>query len=234
MLPIRGLAAPCHSQDVQARRDIVRGNLAMEQTEMFHFISAQPLMTSKHDRLHSSKTTTAGTCIGPMPLPQWRDNIETWHLTFKEKKAIYGDARMLPHCRPDYDQDLVGTGASRVMQVRKDSDSEPVTYNALHRNVIEELTHQIGGRGKVRAIVDLTPHGAHDCHDGDGMADPVPWSLLQREAQGTDQEEAGRDGLPCDADPEIVAVRCGPGSADHHQEASGFKSLYWHHKDPHT
>ena len=124
---------------------------------MFHFISAQPLMTSKHDRLHSSKTTTAGTCIGPMPLPQWRDNIETWHLTFKEKKAIYGDARMLPHCRPDGDQDLVGTGASRVMQVRKDSDSEPVTYNALHRNVIEELTHQIGGRGKVRAIVDLTP-----------------------------------------------------------------------------
>ena len=140
-------------EDVQARRDVVRGNLSMEQSEQFHFVASSALAASKRDRLHTPKATTAGTCIGPMPLQNWSCYTDVWHMSFKDKKAIYGDARILPGGRPGCDQDLAGSGAQRVTHVRKDIDIEPVTYNGLHRKMFEEMTHQVG---KVRAIVDLT------------------------------------------------------------------------------
>ena len=143
-------------QDVVSRRDTVRGNLSMEQTENFYFVTDRGLQTTKRNRLHMQKATTAGTSIGPMPLPDWKKPDETFSLTYKDKKAIYGDARILPSGRMDGDQDLTGSGEKRVAHTRKDGDIEPVTYNGLHRHHWEELVHQVGGKGKVRCILDLT------------------------------------------------------------------------------
>lgn len=128
----------------------------MDQTEQFHFVSANPLLTMKRPRVYDAKSSTAGTCVGPMPLPDWKDCEQTWIMTFKDKKAMYGDARILPGGRPDSDGDLVGTGAQRQPQYRKDEDLEPVTYNALHPHLWEELMNQVGPRGMLRCVVDLT------------------------------------------------------------------------------
>ena len=130
--------------------------MSMDQTEHSHYVSAVTLATAKRARLHVPKTSTAGTCIGPMPLPDWKSTSDTWNMSFKDKKAIYGDARLLPSGRPDGDSDLIGSGEKRVGHVRKDSDIEPLCYHGFHRNTIEELVHQVGSKGKIRCIVDLT------------------------------------------------------------------------------
>lgn len=129
----------------------------MEQTEQFHFVTGSPLLTAKRPRYHSAQISTAGTCIGPMPLPDWQKADETWCCSFKDKKIMYGDARILPSGRMEGDSDLVGTGLVRQPQQRKDDDIEPVTYHGLHRHVIEELLHQVGPSKRLVAIIDLTP-----------------------------------------------------------------------------
>lgn len=129
----------------------------MDQTEHFYYVTARGLLTSKRPRKHMKKSTTAGTSIGPLPLPDWKDTSDTWHLSFKDKKVLWGQARILPSGRPDGDQDLVGSGEKRVTQARKDGDVEPVCYHSLHRVVFEELVHQVGPWEKIRCIVDLTP-----------------------------------------------------------------------------
>ena len=130
--------------------------MSMDQTEHFHFISKFPLLTEKRPRLHTKKASTAGTCIGPCPLPDLRREDETWRISFAQKKILYGDfGRILPGGRADQDADLKGTDDKRVPAVRMDKDIEPVTYNGLHREVVEEMVHQIGGKN-VRAIIDLT------------------------------------------------------------------------------
>ncbi len=78
-------------------------------------------------------------------------------MTFKDKKALYGNARILPSGRPEGDADLAGSGEKRVSHVRKDSDIEPVCYQGLHRNVWEELLNQAGNRDRLKCIIDLTP-----------------------------------------------------------------------------
>ncbi len=62
----------------------------------------------------------------------------------------------MPSGRPEGDAELANTGENRVGHVRKDSDIEPVCYHALHRNMAEELVHQIGSKGKIKCIIDLT------------------------------------------------------------------------------
>ena len=144
-------------QDVLSRRDNVRGYLSMEQTETFLFISEAPLATAKRPRVAIKGSTTAGNCISEMRLPTWKDACETWQMSFADKKELYGDARVLPGQRPDCDTDLAGTGAQRVTHVRKDEDIEPVSYNAIHKYVWEEVMHQVGSKGRLRAVIDLTP-----------------------------------------------------------------------------
>ena len=78
-------------------------------------------------------------------------------MSFADKKELYGDARVLLGQRPDCDTDLAGTGAQRVTHVRKDEDIEPVSYNAIHKYVWEEVMHQVGSKGRLRAVIDLTP-----------------------------------------------------------------------------
>ena len=130
--------------------------MSMEQVEHFHFVSKAPLLTQKRSRLHANKMTTAGTAIGPCPLPDLRSDSATWRITFKQKKELYGEfGRILPGGRADQDADLKGSDSKREKLVRTDKDIEPVTYHGLHREVIEELVHQIGGRN-VKCIIDLT------------------------------------------------------------------------------
>eukprot|EP00959_Pyramimonas_sp_CCMP1952_P023169 487254-Pyramimonas_sp.AAC.1 len=128
----------------------------MEQSENFIFISQQQLQTDKRPRLHNPKTTTAGTCIGPMPLPDLKNYKETWCLSLKDKKAIYGEARIAPYGRFDGDE-LAGQSDRRASIARRDTDIQPVAYHALHKSLWEELVHQVGGKKRVKCIIDLTP-----------------------------------------------------------------------------
>ena len=139
---------------MQNRRDTVRGNLSMEQTENFYFVTSGGLLTAKRPRLHVAKSTTAGTSIGPVSLPDWKKADETFCMTFKDKKAVYGDARIQTSGRVD--EELKGSGSQRAPHIRKDNDVEPLTYHGLHRDHWEELVHQVGGKGKVKCILDLT------------------------------------------------------------------------------
>ena len=48
-------------------------------------------------------------------------------------------------------------GKTVKASVRKDTDLEPVTFYAHHETLLEELLHQVGGKGHLRAVLDLTP-----------------------------------------------------------------------------
>ena len=58
-------------------------------------------------------------------------------MSFADNKELYGDACVLPGQRPDCDADLAGTGAQRVSHERRDTNIEPVAYNAIHKDVWE-------------------------------------------------------------------------------------------------
>ena len=129
----------------------------MEQTEIFTFFSAFQLESSVRTRVHYERNTTAGTSCGPFRLPDLQDNASTWHMTFKDKKQLYGEARILPSGRPECDADLINSGVTRAVQARRDQDVEPVTYHGHHRVLWEELVHQVGPKGHLKTVVDLTP-----------------------------------------------------------------------------
>ena len=141
-------------EHVQSRRDILRGGLSISQTENFHFVSRKFLESSKRTRMHHHKNTTAGNGLADCPLPDNSNAKEVWHLSFKDKKELYGTARILPGgCVDDGQTD---SNTSRASVVRRDTDMEPVTYHGTHFDLLEELVHQIGAKGNVRAIIDLT------------------------------------------------------------------------------
>ena len=66
----------------------------------------------------------------------------------------YGDARILPGGRVDDDRGADQT--KRVSVVRKDVDLEPVTYHASHTHVCEDVLHQVGSKGRLKLIFELT------------------------------------------------------------------------------
>ena len=90
-------------------------------------------------------------------MPGLKNEQDTWMMSFKSKKELFGEARILPSGRPDVDSDLVGSGAQRVTQIRKDADVEPVAYHGLSKELWEELLHQVGTRSKIKCIIDCTP-----------------------------------------------------------------------------
>ena len=104
-----------------------------------------------------AKSSTAGNSVGPLPLPDTKNQAGYWHMTFKDKKVLLGDARILPKGRPEPDHDLVGTNAKRVPIVRKDTDIEPVAYHGIAEIVWQDLLHQVGSKGRLRGIMELTP-----------------------------------------------------------------------------
>ena len=40
--------------------------------------------------------------------------------------------------------------------MRNDVDAELVAFNAIHKEVWEEVLHQVGSKGRLRAVIDLT------------------------------------------------------------------------------
>ena len=102
------------------RRDNIRGNLSLEQMEAFHFVSSAGLLTARRQRLHTKKSWTSSTCIPNVPLPDIRNDPDIWKMSFKDKKQIYGCARILPSGRVQGDADLTGTGITRQAITRKD------------------------------------------------------------------------------------------------------------------
>ena len=88
--------------------------MSIEHTETCIFISGAPLATEHRARATSTTCTTAGNCIGPMRMPNWKDAAETWQLPLADKKKFCGDA-----CTYGWE--------------RKDEDVEPVAYNAMHK-----------------------------------------------------------------------------------------------------
>ena len=73
-------------EEPQSRRVGLRGNMCIEQDEAFYYLTKEPLLTSVRPRLHVPRSTTAGTAMGPLPVPATKDQKATWHLQLKDIK----------------------------------------------------------------------------------------------------------------------------------------------------
>ncbi len=92
---VKSLMVHYTEASMESRRAKIRGSLSLEQCEHFHFVSASGLKGLRRPRLHFPDLTTAGTALGPVALPT-PDEKDTWKLKLKQKKALYGCARILP------------------------------------------------------------------------------------------------------------------------------------------
>ena len=72
-------------ESMEARCDLTRGVMTLPQTEMWHFITAEPMHALRKPLIHFPKSTTASQCIGPIdvPLPQ-----DAWQVTVAAKKRF--------------------------------------------------------------------------------------------------------------------------------------------------
>jgi len=136
------------------RRDITRGSLSLDITENYHLVSRYQLQTIKRPRLNFKGLSTASTGIAPVPMPSLTDTTETWQMTVADKKKVYPQcARILPG------GPTPGTTADSnkaVPHVRKDTDIEPVTFHGPDYKLIEDLFHQVGSKGHIKGVIDLT------------------------------------------------------------------------------
>ncbi len=92
---VKSLMVHYTEASMETRRAKIRGSLSLEQCEHFHFVSATGLKGFRRPRLAFPDLTTAGTALGPIALPGPEEKT-TWKLTLREKKALYGCARILP------------------------------------------------------------------------------------------------------------------------------------------
>ena len=136
------------------QKDKARGALTIDQTEQLYFVTASQLQRKRTTRLRHAGTT-AGTGISSVQAPNVHDRTAQWHLTVGEKKEMYaGGARMLP----GGPQDGAEKGCDRSPPVlRKDTDLEPSCFHASSKSFLEELLFQVGDKGQLRAVVDLSP-----------------------------------------------------------------------------
>ena len=138
------------------REGYTRSGLTVDQTENFFFITAGTLKAPKRARLNFPNTTTAGTILGPVALPD-DDDDALWKMPISGKKKLYGPARVLPGGPVDK-----GTQADGAVKPkpRTDTTVEPVTFFGLKADTYKELLHQAGNiknPRSIKAVIDLTP-----------------------------------------------------------------------------
>jgi hypothetical protein len=93
--------------------------------------------------------TTAGDLIGPVVMPELSS---CWHETFREKRKIFGSARIAVGSKCSEDDVPV------VKAKREDSTSEPVFFHSHGEQLHEELLHGIAvNYTSISGIVDFTP-----------------------------------------------------------------------------
>ena len=100
--------------------------------------------------------TTAGDMIGPVVMPELAN---CWRETFKDKKKIFGSARIAVGGKgPDDPVDV-------VKAKREDSTLEPVFFHSNGEQLHEELLHSIAVNfNSVSGIVDFTPGDGNLAH----------------------------------------------------------------------
>jgi hypothetical protein len=76
--------------DVEKRRDVVRGSLSVSQTENFNYISLEGIRTLKHPRVHQENSTTAGTALHNLPMPDLSDKLSVFEQPiYKGKSKVW-------------------------------------------------------------------------------------------------------------------------------------------------
>ena len=137
-----------------------RSGLTLDQSESFHYITAGTLKATKRPRLHFDHSTTAGTIIGPCGLPDESDP-SVWKMTIKDKKELYGAARLLPSgALPTAADSAPDSEGPKQKRARTDATAEPVTFFGMTKDLAEDLAHQAGNIKDPKSIVgviDLTP-----------------------------------------------------------------------------
>lgn len=130
------------------------GNASFSQLEFMHCVTAKPLVLRKRPRKHICSASTAGDCIGPLGVPDLRDE---WLLTFEQKKAYYGSARVAVGGVTVEGADEVDKHALEVARKKRaDGAIEPMCFHTMLPEFYEEILHAY----QPRAVVDWT------CTDG--------------------------------------------------------------------
>ena len=115
------------------RRALVRGSV--DQVEFMYAISRQTITVPEKAKLHFSGTNN-GNYWGPIQL----DEIPAvWHLTFVQKKQLYGVANRVLAGGP-------GPEDTEKIKPRNNEDSEPVTWHGKPQTFYEEVSHCYNAR----------------------------------------------------------------------------------------
>ena len=116
--------------------------VVLNQLESVHIISDKPYAPLKKPRKRFSNSSTAGTVLSPVAVP---DLADQWLLTYGEKKKVLGAMRAA------IGGDTAGAGVEKRKRV--DSDIEPISFHNMTHTVPEELLHSY----PTKAVIDGTP-----------------------------------------------------------------------------
>jgi len=121
--------------------------------EQIHFVSKNLLNLPSKPRLHF-QGTTAGNVMGPVNLP---DLGIVPQLTYRAKKELYGDAAMSVPSGDGTNPDAQEGAQDPPKRKRSPDDIEASFYHTMLPELTEEIVHMLGGRKKIKAIIDATP-----------------------------------------------------------------------------
>ena len=63
------LIAMASYESMESRCELTRGIMTLPQTEMWHFITSEPMRALRKPLIHFPQSTTASQCIGPLDVP---------------------------------------------------------------------------------------------------------------------------------------------------------------------
>ena len=121
-------------ESLQERLDRVKGGGAINQCERIFMVSKGKVDFRHHSRLHMEKASNKGNFIGPFGLPSWDLETETWKLSVKCKKLLYGK-----HARIAVGGATPGIDEGDSKLKKPDHEVEAVFFHAWPMALQEEL-----------------------------------------------------------------------------------------------
>ena len=161
----RPLMMMASEKSMTAKADLTRGVMTLQQTEQWHFITAEPMKALRKPLVNFPDCTTASQCIGPIDVPNPED---AWKVTVAAKKKIYGeDGLIRPHgptpgrCSQDQDDDEADAPSAASMGMsrprRTSCTIEPVTWHGTSGQAWDEILNIAGANNPFpKMVLELT------------------------------------------------------------------------------
>ena len=162
-----------HTQLLYIIRSEVRPGKART-CQYMHFFSKSKLKLSGKDRIHFGGLSTDDS-MGPIQLPSF-ESPEVFKAKYKEKAALYGEARVRSGGRADQDS---SDSDEATHKPPAPNDLVPMTYAGMSWKVFDELVHDCSIVAWIETTMADTTLAEVCCHRKIPFTGVVPTQLLK-------------------------------------------------------